>query len=747
MGWRFGTLAAAMAAMVTMAAPAAAGASSPSIAYEAVVDHHDTALPTAGQYYNCTGGDRGVLHAEEMAYEWDGDCAYTATVSSCAGLWTWGGMWYSLIRPNVDNTALDFGAIFGPYVQAAFQGEVTAVEIGVERIGSESANPTLALRVELKGPDGGFVGSHTWMPLAPSEDEQVFSWTLPEDCKQPVKEVLWILDGAKPGDSITVDRVVLRTAVPDLAPRPTAAQAFLWSYAWLLASYDPATGMVQDRSGFRWGDLENVSASAKAAKIACYAYQLGFTTREAAEGVVTKVADTLIHTVPRGPEGKNGLWPHFTRGGGTEALPPHDGFAGSEWASGDTAFAALDLIAALQMIGDPEGQIEEAEQLVEGIDWDALTVGGYISHGYTYEGDLLPSVWSGFGMETAGVLWACAAAGHSGLMEPPPSDNGSGFIDNAQYPMVLSGIDRWGNDWDAYRQGAADCQIGWYTPGRNPYLSAAGLFGLSAAEVPEIAMAPPVAYRAYGVGGAHSPAEDGDGEVVVLHYPAMIADLRPLEAAQAWEVLRDRAADWLQDVTVISPLNNMESMRVDKTTGRPLVNHLKGSWNLALQAEGWALADAEVRAALLAAVRGNAFLRKGHDWLVPPSPHLAVSVVADKSQAKPGEIITYTISYANDGEGTAHAAVLTDPLPEHTGLVRPGQCPFRSGRTACWLLGDLEPGATGTCTVELRVEPRGRADLAFTVANTARLACEEQPEGVWSEEVGTLVEVGQRGQE
>lgn len=53
-------------------------------------------------------------------------------------------------------------------------------------------------------------------------------------------------------------------------------------------------------------------------------------------------------------------------------------------------------------------------------------------------------------------------------------------------------------------------------------------------------------------------------------------------------------------------------MRVDKTTGEATINHLKGSWNMALQAEGWAYGDPDIRNALMAAVQENAFLNSGY---------------------------------------------------------------------------------------------------------------------------------------
>ncbi|MCK4793768.1 MAG: hypothetical protein KAV87_59115 [Desulfobacteraceae bacterium] len=451
-------------------------------------------------------------------------------------------------------------------------------------------------------------GSKTWTDVISGPYPKTYTWTLPENCKKKVKLVLWVIDKAQPGDSVSVDKVRLKTRVPDLAAIPTEEQAFLWTYSWLMANYDPKTGIVQDRSNFGSGDFENIVATAKTAKTVYYAYKKGYTTPEHAETIIAKIANTLINVVPKGPPGKNTLWPHFTFNGGTQIKP------GTEWASCDTVFAALDIITTLQMLGDPQGQILPLENFLREIDWEALLLDdGGISHGYSYEGDLLPYSWKGFGMETIGINWAYASAtGNVAVMEPPPSDNGSGFIDNAQYPLVFSGRDRWDNDWDNYRNNMADTQIGWYcaTEHKNAHFCNAGLFGLSATEKPEAD-----SYTAYGVGGRYTAPEDGNDDVIVLHYSGMIGDVRPENAKHVWEILRDGDAEFLQDRVVISPLNNMESMRVDKMTGKCTVNHLKGSWNLALQAEGWALMDPYIRNYLMAAIKNNIFLNKGYALL------------------------------------------------------------------------------------------------------------------------------------
>ena len=81
---------------------------------------------------------------------------------------------------------------------------------------------------------------------------------------------------------------------------------------------------------------------------------------------------------------------------------------------------------------------------------------------------------------------------------------------------------------------------------------------------------------------------------------------------------------WLIDAGRFTPLNNVESLMfpLDSSCDPEEVewNHLKGSWNLALQTLGWGnyLAQREGRAPLTwLATMQNAFLRHGYSVLVP----------------------------------------------------------------------------------------------------------------------------------
>jgi hypothetical protein len=275
--------------------------------YQIIVDEHDRPLPipTIGWYYNCTGGDRGLLNDGPTSYSWDGDSTYRATVVYNPGSWTWGGMWYSLIRIDNDNLTLDFKAIFGPYVKSEYQGEITEVALVVSNVNSPLNNTSLELRLELKNETGVLVGSQSWTDLLSESYPTTFTWSLSESEKQEVETVSWVMDYAQVGDSISVDAVRLKASVPDV---PTEEQAFLWTYSWLMTNYDPITGMVQDRSNYGADDYENVTATAKTAKIVYYAYKKGYTDHNNAVAVITKIADTRINVVPRGPTGVNTLW-------------------------------------------------------------------------------------------------------------------------------------------------------------------------------------------------------------------------------------------------------------------------------------------------------------------------------------------------------------------------------------------------------------------------------------------------------
>ncbi|MFA7158467.1 MAG: hypothetical protein WC299_04120 [Kiritimatiellia bacterium] len=598
-----------------------------------LVDDHSRPLPgqpPAGWYYNSTGGDRGLLSDINSdpngcaEYVRASSSSYQATVKRLVGsaLWEYAGMWYAISHPLTVKQTYVPTAMYSAAILTAYQPKLVGMQVVVNGIQSPAGRSDLSFKVEIKGFDGGSEAERFSQSWSGSEIQgsypKTFTATWDPATLGSVSFVTWLLDMAMPGDSIEVDRVSLLVEMPALDRR---GESFVTSLAMLLDNYDPTSGMVGDRSGFPARDFENVTATAKLGKLLAFGVKAGVCDAAQSTAIVTNIARVLLEVVPVGPAGKDALWPHFTKNWGMEAA------SGSEWASGDTAYALLDLCVALQMIGDPANQLNHALAHLAAIRWDLLrTADGGFSHGYDTNGVMSVNAWKGFGMEYIGVAMA-ALAGRNvpGTMGPLPTDNGSGFIMHAGYPLVPCGVDRWTNDWPQLRYEDARAQIGWYSSvsNLNPYLTQQGLFGLSAAERPEgYHTNSAEIYQAYGIGGRYSPPNDGSNNIVVLHYSAMAADLQRGAAEQMWGRLKSMG--------IISPLNNMESMAVNPDTGTiEEINYLKGSWNLALQAEGWAWTYPEVARAAYKAVESIPALAAAWRTLFPPVVIAERPVVAD----------------------------------------------------------------------------------------------------------------------
>ncbi|MCP5099540.1 MAG: hypothetical protein GY943_28635, partial [Chloroflexi bacterium] len=326
-----------------------------------------------------------------------------------------------------------------------------------------------------------------------------------------------------------------------------------------------------------------IQATGSLAAATAIAEQLGIVSRANAIQIVNKISDTLLNELPR----YHGLLPHWVK------ISPEGKFNivnGTEWSSVDTTIAAMGLLGAKSSLALDTSDVEHMLQI---IDWhDLKTVDG-ISHGYDNGGNRLASAWNVFGGES--WLVELVYAGATGQVSSipftlPPTANGSGFIDEMAWLFVSPPpeLDYWEADWKSYRLTAANDQISYYvTNYPESCLNQFGLFGLSASEIPYAEMANNGGvYQAFGIGGQFSAPNDGSamGEpVVVPHYAAMIASIRPKEAIAMWE--------WLIQNEYFSPLNNVESLAfLSNQICEPAAatwNHLKGSWNLSLQTLGW----------------------------------------------------------------------------------------------------------------------------------------------------------------
>jgi hypothetical protein len=581
--------------------PAATSMQTPSREISILVDDFSP-QPYQGEFvyfFNRLEGDRGAINSNIM--DW-GNGQVTTTISSGN---SWGGVWMSLNHPIREGLPINFSAVLPPQILPAYQSQITGITVLIA-----DGTPNRTFKLELK--DGNELRwSHE---IIVDGGQQVVSFDLP--ALGNINQFVWVLDHASEGDWITLDSISFTSTTP---VTDTATAAFVWSYGMLLNNWDPTTGLVRDKAKDASGEFDAIQATGSLAAATAMAEQLGVVDHADAVIIVNKINDALLLELPR----YHGLLPHWVK------VSPTGDFIiveNTEWSSVDTVIATVGLLEAQNGLGmDTSG----TEQMLQEIEWDNLVTPNGISHGYTYAGDLIPYAWDVFGGES--WLVELAYAGATGEVTPlaypsPPTANGSGFIDELAWLFAPppSAQDYWGTDWVSYRLTAAASQISYYPSyDSTSCFSQFGLFGLSAGEVPSPSMvAQNGIYQAYGVGGAFAQANDGSAfgaPVVVPHYSAMVASIRPEESIVMW--------DWLIANGYFSPLNNVESLTfptgINCDSKAVVWNQLKGSWNLSLQTLGWGryLAERDGQTPVLwQAITTNSLLKKGYNLLAPNEP-------------------------------------------------------------------------------------------------------------------------------
>jgi len=562
-------------------------------------------------YFNRLDGDRGSISDTIIEFG-QGNVRLAIAPGS-----TWGGIWLSLNHPIREGEALDFSAILSAPITPEYQSNITDIQIKIKE-----ATPNSTLKVELKIGDALQWVEQTQL----NGDAQLVRFELP--VLGNINPLVLVLDQAQAGDYVVIERVSLtaQTRIKD-----TATAAFVWSYGMLLNNWDPATGLVRDKAKDASSEFDAIQATGNLAAATVVAEQLGVINHKDAIQIVNKIGETLLHDIPR----YHGLLPHWVKASTTGEYIISEG---TEWSSVDTVIAALGLLEAQTSLGlDTSG----TEQLLEKIDWDNLVTDNGISHGYTYEGNLIPYAWDVFGGESwlLQLAYASVKGEVASLAYPyPPTANGSGFIDELAWLYVPppSGKDYWGTDWKSYRLDAAKNQIAFY-PTHDPTtcFPQLGLFGLSAGEVPNPHMVSQGSiYQAYGIGGAFSAVNDGStlgASAVAPHYSAMIASLHHEEAIRMW--------DWLITNGYFSPLINVESLAFQSNQNCDPQsvhwNQLKGSWNLSLQTLGWGryLAERNGQTPILwQAGTSNPLLQRGYDLLAPNGSSLFATYIPKSNE-------------------------------------------------------------------------------------------------------------------
>ena len=408
-------------------------------------------------FYNRLEGDRGAINGSVLAW---GDGQVTTTIAAEK---SWGGVWMSLNHPIREGQSINFSAILPAQVVVAYQSQINGLTVQIA-----SGSPGKTFRLELKDGD-----SLRWKKETTLQGgQQAINVGLPP--LGNINQLVWILDGASPGDAVVIQRVSF-TATTQITD--TATTAFVWSYGMLLNNWNPTSGLVRDKAKDASGEFDAIQATGSLAAATAVAEQLGVIKHDDAVQIVEKIGTTLLLL----PE-LHGLWPHWVK------TSPAEGISivkDTEWSSVDTVIAALGLLEAQSGLGlDTSG----VEHKLQGIEWNNLVAAGGISHGYTYSGALIPYTWDVFGGES--WLVELAYAGAAGQIAPltystPPTANGSGFIDELVWLFVPppAGQDHWGTDWAAYRAAAVYRQVKYYsTQAPVACFTRSGLFGLSAAK-------------------------------------------------------------------------------------------------------------------------------------------------------------------------------------------------------------------------------------------------------------------------
>ncbi|MBC7261031.1 MAG: DUF11 domain-containing protein, partial [Chloroflexi bacterium] len=92
--------------------------------------------------------------------------------------------------------------------------------------------------------------------------------------------------------------------------------------------------------------------------------------------------------------------------------------------------------------------------------------------------------------------------------------------------------------------------------------------------------------------------------------------------------------------------------------------------------------------------------------------NVGISKAASPSQVSPGQLVTYVITYTNDGPARATNVVITDTLPPNfqyvshrTSPALPAPMPNPPVTYAVWNIASLAPRATGVITLVARPDP------------------------------------------
>ena len=90
------------------------------------------------------------------------------------------------------------------------------------------------------------------------------------------------------------------------------------------------------------------------------------------------------------------------------------------------------------------------------------------------------------------------------------------------------------------------------------------------------------------------------------------------------------------------------------------------------------------------------------------TPNINLSLAVDKLEAAPSEILNYTITYRNAGDGDAKTIIITNPIPPHaayiSGSASSGGAYDSTADAVKWSIPSVAPGGSGTLTFQVKVD-------------------------------------------
>lgn len=101
------------------------------------------------------------------------------------------------------------------------------------------------------------------------------------------------------------------------------------------------------------------------------------------------------------------------------------------------------------------------------------------------------------------------------------------------------------------------------------------------------------------------------------------------------------------------------------------------------------------------------YVKSGSSGGSVSNPAMTVTMTVDKTSAKPGDTITYTLNYRNTGAGAATSVAVTAPVPSNTsytsGSASSGGTYDSATRTMKWSIPSVSAGASGVLTFRVGV--------------------------------------------